>query len=219
MSRAPEKPENWLYGPLPPGNLIRCLILQPGLEDEPLEGRLNIVNLDDCPQYEAISYVWGSTVRSQTFVCDGNLTHITVSLSMALRRFRYTEKPRVLWADSICINQGDLSEKGHQVALMGQVYSKASKVLIHIAGDDQGLAPQVGSLVSETNNYVSKSSDSWTTSGDQVQTRSQCVYLAASCGVSLHGTCQDHALSASGYGGCHATYYLPALLSASRSLY
>lgn len=154
MSRASEETENWLYNPLPPGNLIRCLTLQPGLGDEPLEGTLNIVSLDNCPQYEAISYVWGSAVRSQTFVCDGNLTHITVSLSTALHRFRYTEQPRVLWADAICINQGDSSEKGHQVALMGQVYSKASKVLIHMAGEDQGHAPQVASLVSETNSYV-----------------------------------------------------------------
>lgn len=146
--------EQLLWKPLPPGNFIRCLILQPGLSNAPLEGKLKIFKIDHCPQYEAISYVWGSEVRSQTFICDDKLTHITVSLSMALQQFRYTDEPRVLWADSICINQGDENEKGHQVALMGEVYSKASKVLIHMAGNDQGHASQLASLVSETESYV-----------------------------------------------------------------
>lgn len=146
--------ERLIWKPLPPGDFIRCLILQPGLSDAPLHGKLKVFKLDQNPQYEAISYVWGSGVRSQTFVCDGKLTHITESLSTALHKFRCIDEPRVLWADSICINQGDLIEKGYQVALMGQVYSKASRVLIHMAGNDRGHASQLASLVSETNSYV-----------------------------------------------------------------
>lgn len=143
--------EQLLWRPLPLGDFIRFLILQPGLSDAPLEGKLKVFKLDQGPQYEAISYVWGSEVKSETFVCDGKLTHITESLSKVLHKFRHLEKTRVLWADSICINQDNEIEKGHQVALMGQVYSKASKVLIDMAGNDQEHASQLASLVSETN--------------------------------------------------------------------
>lgn len=146
--------EQLLWKPLPPGDFIRCLILQPGLSDSPLEGKLKVFKLDQGPQYEAISYVWGSKIKSETFVCDGRRIHITESLSMALHKFRHTDESRVMWADSICMNQDDEIEKSHQVALMGQIYSKASKVLIHMAGNDQEHASQLASLVSETNSYV-----------------------------------------------------------------
>ncbi|KAI1384733.1 heterokaryon incompatibility protein-domain-containing protein [Hypoxylon trugodes] len=36
---------------------------------------------------------------------------------------------RYLWIDSICINQNDNKEKARQVALMGEIYRRASKVV------------------------------------------------------------------------------------------
>lgn len=37
---------------------------------------------------------------------------------------------RVLWVDALCINQSDEQERSHQIALMADIYRKASKVLI-----------------------------------------------------------------------------------------
>lgn len=159
--------EPLLWKPLPPGDFIRCLILQPALSDAPLEGKLKIVKLDQGPHYDAISYVWGSQAETCTLVCDGKLINITESLSLVLHRLRHKNKSRVLWADSICINQGDIIEKSHQIALMGQVYSKASKVLIHIAGNDQGHASQLASLVSEMNDYVQQTLKSMADTGSK----------------------------------------------------
>ena len=46
---------------------------------------------------------------------------------------------RTLWVDSICINQGDDNERSQQVRLMGQIYRKASTVLIWLGEElDEG---------------------------------------------------------------------------------
>src|SRR5882757_5845843 len=37
---------------------------------------------------------------------------------------------RQLWIDALCINQIDEAEKNKQVAMMGEIYSRASRVLI-----------------------------------------------------------------------------------------
>ncbi|KAF3004767.1 hypothetical protein E8E13_001344 [Curvularia kusanoi] len=39
-------------------------------------------------------------------------------------------RPDLLWADAICINQADLSERGDQVQLMREIYSNAMRVII-----------------------------------------------------------------------------------------
>src|SRR6201999_2476979 len=35
-----------------------------------------------------------------------------------------------LWVDYLCINQPNVAEKNHQVALMGQIYREASRVIV-----------------------------------------------------------------------------------------
>lgn len=49
-----------------------------------------------------------------------------------------------MWIDAICINQTDLDEKGYQVELMGDIYSKASHVLIWLGnlGPHYGVGPR-----------------------------------------------------------------------------
>jgi hypothetical protein len=45
-------------------------------------------------------------------------------------RFRNITHQRVLWIDSICIDQNAIEERNHQVKLMGNVYQRANRVLI-----------------------------------------------------------------------------------------
>lgn len=87
---------------------------------------LEIASLADDPKYEALSYVWGEedTCGHQVSL-DSAIVGVRRNLwdtLHALRRNRTVE--RVIWVDSLCINQYDLKERGHQVALMGMVYSK-----------------------------------------------------------------------------------------------
>lgn len=56
--------------------------------------------------------------------------NVRKNLAIALRHLRaigYVEKP--WWIDAICINQGDSTEKGHQVRIMADIYRKADEVL------------------------------------------------------------------------------------------
>ncbi|CAO2657219.1 Nn.00g033450.m01.CDS01 [Neocucurbitaria sp. VM-36] len=120
------------------GRKIRLLRLLPGSSSATLQCRLVEANLEDVPSYEAISYVWGPPQKRERIDCDGQVAYITISLAQALRRLRSRTTPITLWADGICINQYDVSEKGHQVERMGEIFKKASKVVIWLGPDEDG---------------------------------------------------------------------------------
>jgi Heterokaryon incompatibility protein (HET) len=55
---------------------------------------------------------------------------VTQNLHAALRRLRLKENCRVLWVDTLCINQSEISERNHQVGFMRDIYQDSEKVLI-----------------------------------------------------------------------------------------
>jgi hypothetical protein len=65
-------------------------------------------------------------------VCNGQAFKITASLDYALKRIFMWRQDLVLWADGICINQKDISERGSQVKLMGDIYSKAQATATYL---------------------------------------------------------------------------------------
>src|ERR1700709_975563 len=89
--------------------------------------------------YQALSYVWGDPEKPfKAFVLDSEGNEVgyiplTRSLKVALQDLRDTLEieQKVFWIDQICINQ-EGSEKNHQVALMGQIYRNASRVITYI---------------------------------------------------------------------------------------
>lgn len=131
------------YDPLPitdPENsrnpAFRLLELHPGQHSEQVQCTLIESHLLNNVPYETISYRWDDS--QTTIVCNGRALSIRKSLAGALRALRYRDKPRLLWADAICIQQDDDAEKGNQVQLMRRIYSEAQGVLIWLgetAGD------------------------------------------------------------------------------------
>jgi hypothetical protein len=77
---------------------------------------------------------------------------ITTNLEMALKRLRHPEKHRLLWADSICINQDDNSEKSAQVRKMRQIFATAQRVDAYLGEESEysQLIPKVPHLLAET---------------------------------------------------------------------
>jgi len=90
-------------------------------------------------KYEALSYAWGPEPKSKTaqrsIAIDGNRFPVSENLWLALFHLRF-ESTRVLWIDAICIDQGNLSERNQQVAMMGLIYSRASMVIVWLGSSD-----------------------------------------------------------------------------------
>ncbi|RBR13459.1 hypothetical protein FVER53590_09637 [Fusarium verticillioides] len=131
----PTAPESYVYTPFTDNFTIRILTLEPGTGNDPLVGHLGFENLDLSPQYEAISYCWGTGGRSSEIICDGKPLPLTESIEGALRRMRHATTQRRLWADQVCINQEDIAERSQQVSLMNAIYKGAKHVLVWLGED------------------------------------------------------------------------------------
>jgi hypothetical protein len=100
-----------------------------------IRGTLQTCALQDAPEYEALSYVWGHEIEQTSIQLNGKPFLVQSNLHAALRRLSHApsrNKPstRRLWIDAICINQSDNVEKSKQVMRMDRIYAGASKVLI-----------------------------------------------------------------------------------------
>ena len=87
--------------------------------------------LSQKPSYEALSYRWTDPNKENPDLvyCDGFECPIGSNLYAALIRFRLADAPRALWVDQLCINQAEGPEKPQQLMIMGDIYSKAERVL------------------------------------------------------------------------------------------
>jgi hypothetical protein len=54
-----------------------------------------------------------------------------------------------VWADTLCINQGNNRERGHQVSFMNRICRHATQVPLYMSDDPDRGAEQVASLISE----------------------------------------------------------------------
>lgn len=115
---------------------IRVLDLSPSNDDgtklqrDGIVCQLRTISLLDNPEYEALSYVWGSKSDTRDIVVNGISLSVTKNLFEALENLRDAVWTRTLWIDALCINQEDDAEKNIQVAMMGRIYSQASTVLV-----------------------------------------------------------------------------------------
>jgi hypothetical protein len=128
-----------IYKPLVVENSeIRLLQLHaPFSEKGPVRCTLSTISLTVEPNFVALSYVWGDASITEDIIVDGVLVPVTVNLAMALRQIGSKQGGTVLWADAVCINQNDVDERNHQVALMGTLYSQATSVISWIGPSDE----------------------------------------------------------------------------------
>lgn len=124
-----------VYEPLPDGHSIRVLIVEPESGGADLQTRLEVVDLDKDVGYEAMSYTWGDPKDQVSLQVRGQTVMIPKNLENALKRLRHADHRRYIWADAVCINQADLSERGQQVSIMRNIYSKARRVLVWLGQD------------------------------------------------------------------------------------
>ena len=165
-----------IYEPLPGKMFIRLLTLLPCLDERTdLQSKLYVADLQDRPQYDALSYPWGSSEFEESIHIGGSRQTITSDLALILRRLRQQEmhnNPR-LWVDALCINICDCSEKASQVSIMGSIYREAREVVIALA--DAKATDEIGV------EYI-LSLASITTEGSQDELRERILRIHRDCG-------------------------------------
>ncbi|KFA71269.1 hypothetical protein S40288_08652 [Stachybotrys chartarum IBT 40288] len=127
------------YQPFKNDRHIRALVVHPGQFDDGINCSLHEVPLDSASDFEAISYAWGDISDTRQIFVQGKRATITVSLYTALKQFRRADGDRTLWADALCINQEDNDEKSAQVRMMAEVYRTATRVLVWLGPDTDGM--------------------------------------------------------------------------------
>ncbi|KAL8702830.1 MAG: hypothetical protein Q9201_003998 [Fulgogasparrea decipioides] len=151
-------PNEYQHPPLnPEENLIRLLRLHQGREEETIKCSFLVVSLADGakrPEYEALSYYWGTdepsneiwirydpdsdtrvlrekrTVRNVGNLVKPQRFNIRDNLLAALRQFRSEVEDIYPWVDALCIDQDNEEEKTEQVSKMAKIYSMAYHVLV-----------------------------------------------------------------------------------------
>lgn len=123
--------------------------------------------LDSAPQFKALSYCWGSPNQPSFKAPIGNvkanqgvetelpfvsLTESLAEILMYLPRHCLSsdQTTSYIWIDQICIDQSKNGEeeKTSQIGLMGEIYSKAERVLIWLGpGPDPATAQTIGEVL------------------------------------------------------------------------
>lgn len=109
---------------------IRLLVLHRRHMADTVNCTLFDVPLDKAPYYEAISYTWSDSLEKCNIRVNGRRLAIPKSAYRVLKSRSSFWVPRVLWIDSICINQSDDEEKLSQIKMMKDIYGKAFMVSV-----------------------------------------------------------------------------------------
>ncbi|RSM11629.1 hypothetical protein CEP52_002864 [Fusarium oligoseptatum] len=113
---------------------------------DPGSGRVECELLPSAPiaelrgKYLALSYCAGNPRNTDVILVNGVKCNVFANLCHALRCARHFWAKQanpgdqqdflLLWADQICINQADLSERSHQVGFMSDIYESAQQTLV-----------------------------------------------------------------------------------------
>jgi hypothetical protein len=118
---------------------IRLLLLQPSSSSgDRIECTLIDAKLSEKCAYDTLFYSWGEPSPACPILINGRAFEVRGNLYSALARLRLSMQPRMLWIDAIYIDQAALTEKGHQVKLMPEIYKGAQNVLVWLGEIDDG---------------------------------------------------------------------------------
>lgn len=144
------------HEPLPdPAKYVRLLEVLDDNYSKSIKVRCRLTTwpLDSVPPYHAISYTWGDAGSNTTILMNDQPLRVRTNCEFALKqaywykrshsylyrkwrsrcyeqnRGQWYSKSRYIWLDAICIDQTTLDEKNKQVAMMGNIYKRASCVL------------------------------------------------------------------------------------------
>lgn len=123
---------------------IRVCKIEPGPEGSPIRVRLRTVNLEESVgEYTCLSYAWVDKHQNDNIMVGNFYCPVTRNLHLQLSRLRALGHVQDLWVDSISIDQGTTTERSIQVALMGVIFSNASRVFLAVDEGGSLLRPSM----------------------------------------------------------------------------
>lgn len=122
---------------------IRLFKILPSKSGSLFKGSFSTYELSECPDYIALSYMWGDeTTKHHVPLSNGGTIAVRDNLwqFLQLQGTRLTE-PTYFWIDAICINQENVHERNHQVRMMKEIYTQATEVYVWLGpeADDSDL--------------------------------------------------------------------------------
>ncbi|CAI6014209.1 unnamed protein product [Clonostachys chloroleuca] len=108
---------------------------------DPIHLMLEVYCLDNCPEYETVSYTWagedgdGRLCKPIYIGKYWDLLLQTNNCWEMLRFMRPRRWTRLIWVDAICINQSNIRERNQHVGNMGRIYSACSRVVVYLGPD------------------------------------------------------------------------------------
>lgn len=102
-----------------------------------MDGSLQLAAAGCWGTYEAIPYALEDLSTTKEILCNGKIIQVTANLYAALKRLRYSSNGSLLWADAICIDQGNIKERGNQVKIMEQTLKNAGMVRVWLGDNDR----------------------------------------------------------------------------------
>lgn len=151
---SPSATAAYIYKPLRSDKMIRVIDLLPSSSgDEELKCKMSQISVQS-GGYTALSYEWGPRdMIHRVTVLDGHgktrgYISVTTNLKNALYDLRDSPdvKQKRFWVDQITINQGDTTEKGHQVKSMTTIYKMAARVIVYLGPHDSDMESEQGAL-------------------------------------------------------------------------
>ncbi|KAH7095155.1 heterokaryon incompatibility protein-domain-containing protein [Paraphoma chrysanthemicola] len=125
-----------------PKTHIRLLKITEGRVGQGVACTLTTWPLEIVPPYTAISYTWGDPKRLATISINGRPNVVRRNCEYVLHQAWGVNPNDLYWVDALCIDQSLTEEKNHQVAMMGDLYKRATRVLACVgehSGDSEFL--------------------------------------------------------------------------------
>lgn len=116
-------------------------------DNNTLHCELKSYKLHQSPPYRALSYTWKSPFdRSEAddaptgnVMVDRKPMTFSKNLVLALKALRnwHGDHDDFIWADAICIDQGNYKERAYQVSIMGDIYGSADSIFVWLGEEAQ----------------------------------------------------------------------------------
>ena len=108
--------QSFVYDELPDHSIRLLDILKQENEPNRIALRLKTYQLNDAPDFNALSYVWGQSPDINQVPCrseqDSHAGEITVTSNLfKALPFLVAASSRPIWIDAVCINQGSNDER------------------------------------------------------------------------------------------------------------